>query len=79
MAKCCEGLIRQIAAKYDAEILALEMVSDHVHLLCTEVDPRFVIHRLVKNIKAVSSHPLRKEVPALSLVCLLCGQTANSV
>ena len=39
-------------------------MSDHVHLLC-EVDPQFGIHRLVKNIKGVSSHSLRKEFPAL--------------
>ena len=53
-AKRCQALIRQVAEKYDAEIFALEILSDHVHLL-GEVDPQFGIHRLVKNI-AVSSH-----------------------
>jgi putative transposase len=62
--KRCEALIRQIAAKHDTEIIALQIMADHVHLLC-EVDPQFGIHRLVKNIKAVSSHALRKEFPAL--------------
>jgi putative transposase len=64
IAKRCEQLIRQIAAKYDAEIIALEIVPDHVHLLC-EVDPQFGIHRLVKNIKGASSHSLRKEFSVL--------------
>jgi putative transposase len=64
IAKRCEQLIRQIAAKYDAEIIALEIVPDHVHQLC-EVDPQFGIHRLVKNIKGASSHSLRKEFSVL--------------
>jgi putative transposase len=64
IAKRCEQLIRQVAAKYDAEIIALEIMPDHVHLLC-EVDPQFGIHRLVKNIKGVSSHSLRKEFSVL--------------
>jgi putative transposase len=64
VAKRCQALIRQVAAKYDAEIFAVEILSDHVHVLC-EVDPQFGIHRLVKNIKAVSSHVLRKEFPTL--------------
>lgn len=63
-AKRCQALIRQVAAKYDAEIFSLEILSDQVHLLC-EVDPQFGIHRLVKNVKAVSSHALRKEFRAL--------------
>ena len=63
-AKRCQALIRQVAEKYDAEVFALEILSDRVHLFC-EVDPQFGIHRLVKNIKAVSSHALRKEFSAL--------------
>jgi putative transposase len=64
VAKRCQALIRQAAAKYDAEIITLAILPDHVHLLC-EVDPQLGIHRLVKNIKGVSSHFLRKEFPAL--------------
>jgi putative transposase len=36
-----------------------------VHLL-VEVDPQLGIHRLVKYIKGVTSHHLRKEFPSLS-------------
>jgi putative transposase len=53
-----------VAAKYNAEIMALELVPDHGHLLC-EVDPQLGIHRLVKNIKGASSHTLRKEFSML--------------
>jgi putative transposase len=35
-----------------------------VHVLC-EVDPQFGIHRLVKNLKGVSSHILREKFKTL--------------
>jgi putative transposase len=60
IAKRCEQLIRQVATKYRAEILALEIMPDQVHVL-VEVDPQFGIHRLVKHLKGVSSHTLRQE------------------
>jgi putative transposase len=53
-------VIRQTAEKYRAEIIAWEIMPDHVPVL-VEVDPQFGIHRLVKNLKGVSSHPLRQE------------------
>jgi putative transposase len=62
--KRCEQLIRQVAAKYDAEIMALAITPDPVHRLC-EVDPQFGIPRLVKNLKGASSHSLRKEFSVL--------------
>ena len=64
IAERCEAMIRQVATKYQAEIIALEIMPDHVHLL-VEVDPQFGIHRLVKNLKGVSSHTLRQEFPTL--------------
>jgi putative transposase len=57
MAKRCEQVLRQVAAKYRAEIIAWEIMPDHVHGL-VQVDPQWGIHRLVKNLKGVSSHPL---------------------
>jgi REP-associated tyrosine transposase len=53
-----------VAEKYSAEIIAIEIMPDHVHVL-VEVDPQFGIHRLVKNLKGVSSHTLRQEFPTL--------------
>lgn len=64
IAKRCEQLIRKTAASYRAEVMALEILPDHVHLL-VEVDPQLGIHRLVKNIKGASSHQLRKEFASL--------------
>ena len=65
IAKRLFGLIHKAASRYRAEIIALEIMPDHVHLL-VEVDPQFGIHRLVKYIKGVTSHDLRKEFPSLS-------------
>ena len=64
IAKRCEQILRQTAKKYRAEVMALEIMPDHVHLL-VEIDPQFGIHRLVKNLKGVSSHQLRKEFASL--------------
>ena len=63
-AKRCEQVIRQVAAKYKAEIIALEIMPDPVQGR-VEVDPQFGIHRLVKNLKGVSSHTLRPEFRTL--------------
>ena len=40
IAKRCEQVMRQTAEKYRAEIIALEIMPDHVHVL-VEVDPQF--------------------------------------
>jgi len=54
----------QVADELQAEIIELEVMPDHVHLL-VEVDPQFGIHRLVKRLKGRSSHLLREEFPKL--------------
>ena len=64
MAKRCEPAIRQVAEKYKAEIIALDIMPDHGQRL-VEIDPPFGIPRLVKNLKAVSSHTLRPEFRTL--------------
>src|SRR5437660_5741729 len=64
IAKRCEQVLRQVANKYRAEIMALEIMPDHVHVL-VEVDPQLGIHRLVKHLKGVSSHSLRQEFRTL--------------
>jgi len=48
----------------EAEVLSLDIQSDHVHLL-VECDPHFGIHRLVRLIKGRSSRFLRQEFPVL--------------
>ena len=58
------ALIHKATLRYRAEVIALEILPDRVHLL-VEVDPQFGIHRLVKYIKGVTSHDLRKEFDSL--------------
>jgi len=55
-----EQVIRQVAAKYQAEIVALEIMPDHVHRL-VDGEPQFGIRRFIKNLEFVSSHTLQKE------------------
>lgn len=55
-------IIQAVATDCRSEILELEVMPDHVHLL-VEVDPQFGIHRLVKLVKGKSSKLLREEFP----------------
>jgi putative transposase len=57
-------IIHQTAQEFRATVIELEVMPDHVHLLC-EVDPQFGIHRLVRYLKGRSSHLLRQEFPWL--------------
>lgn len=58
-------LIREVVSERGAELIEMEVMPDHVHLLL-EVDPQFGVHRLVRQIKGRSSHTLRKEFPSLA-------------
>src|SRR3972149_6336269 len=53
-------LIHLVCQEMNAEILELEIMSDHVHLL-VEVDPQLGIHLLIKKTKGRSSRLLRQE------------------
>jgi putative transposase len=55
-----KDIIHLVCQEKKAEILELEIMSDHVHLLA-EVDPQLGIHLLIKKIKARSSRLLRQE------------------
>jgi len=55
----CEQIIRQVAAKWQAEIIALEIMADQVHVL-VEVDPQFGIHQFVTISKAFRHTPCGK-------------------
>jgi len=57
-------IIQEVCTELSAEILQLEVMPDHVHLL-VEVDPQFGIHKLIRRIKGRSSRLLRQEFPAL--------------
>jgi putative transposase len=53
-------IIQAVATECKSEILELEVMPDHVHLL-VEVDPQFGIHRLIKLMKGRSSKLIREE------------------
>lgn len=53
-------LIHKIASDHQSDVIELEIMPDHVHLL-VEVDPQYGIHRLVKQIKGQTSRVLRQE------------------
>ena len=57
-------IIREICAERECNLIELETMPDHVHLL-VECDPQYGIHRLVKQIKERSSRVLRQEFDSL--------------
>lgn len=57
-------LLHQIAKQIQVDILEVEIMPDHVHLLI-EVDPQFGIHKAVKRFKGATSRYLRLEFPHL--------------
>ena len=57
-------LLAQIAIDIKVEILEMEIMPDHVHLLI-DVVPQFGVHRAVKRFKGATSRYLRLEFPEL--------------
>ena len=57
-------IVRQVAEETRSEVIELEVMPDHVHLL-VEVDPQFGIHRFIKLAKGHSSRFPRQEFPWL--------------
>jgi putative transposase len=53
-------ILRDVAAEHRAEIIEMEIMADHVHVL-VEVDPQYGIHRLIRQMKGRSSRLLRQE------------------
>ena len=58
------AILREVATERQAEVIGLEVMPDHVHLL-VGCDPQFGIHRLMRLIKGRSSRLLRQEFPSL--------------
>ena len=59
-----KDIIRETCAEIHAELIEMEVMPDHVHLL-VEVDPQYGIHRAVRLITGRSSRLLRDEYPWL--------------
>lgn len=57
-------LIQSICTDIKADIIEMEIMPDHVHMLL-EVDPQYGINRAVRHIKGTTSHILRTEFPWL--------------
>lgn len=60
-----KAILRQVARESRVEILELEVMPDHLHLLL-EIPPRVGLSRLVRLMKGRSSRMLRAEFPALA-------------
>lgn len=60
VAERLKQIIHTVADECGAEVIELEVMPDHVHLL-VEVDPQFGVHKLVRKIKGRSSRLLRDE------------------
>lgn len=52
------------ASKMPVEIKSIEVMPDHVHIFL-ECDPRLPLHKVIKQLKGVSSRILRDEFPWL--------------
>lgn len=57
-------LIEATCKKLEANLIEMEVMPDHVHLLIG-VDPQYGIHRAIKQIKGYTSRMLREEFPRL--------------
>ena len=57
-------LIQETCVEISADIIEMEIMPDHVHLLI-EVDPQYGIHKAVKLIKGKTSRILRQEFSEL--------------
>jgi len=64
IAERLKQIIAEVCQEHQAEIVQLEVMPDHVHLL-VECDPQFGIHRLVRLLKGRSSRLLRQEFAVL--------------
>lgn len=59
-----EQIINGVAKEKDVDVLALEIMPDHLHLFISS-HPDIHIHNLIKAFKGRSSNHLRKEFPEL--------------
>ncbi|MCL0034762.1 IS200/IS605 family transposase [Dehalococcoidia bacterium] len=59
-----ETILREVANEKGVEILALEIMPDHLHIFVS-CYPQLTLHKLVKAFKGRSAHYLRKEFPHL--------------
>ena len=59
-----EAIVYEIAKEKGIEVLAFEVMPDHVHLFISAY-PDITVHQIIKAFKGRSSNLLRKEFPEL--------------
>jgi putative transposase len=59
-----QEIVRDVAEETGSEVIELEVMPDHVHLIC-EVDPQFGIAKFIRLCKGRTSRLLRQEFPTL--------------
>ena len=64
IAERLKAIITEVAAQMGSEVLSMEVMPDHVHLLA-EVDPSLGAMKFVRLCKGRSSRLLRQEFPKL--------------
>jgi putative transposase len=57
-------LVNEVARETGSEVLEIEVMPDHVRLLC-EVNPQFGIAKFIRLVKGRTSHHLRREFASL--------------
>ena len=62
-------LLTEYAANLSVDILEMEIMPDHVHMLL-EVDPQFGIHKAVKSFKGYTSRILNADALDKQLFCI---------
>lgn len=84
-----KSIIQDVAVQTNSEVLEIEVMPDHVHLLLS-VDPQYGVNSVVKRMKGASSRLLRQEYPWLKsripslwtnsyFVCTVGGATLEVV
>jgi len=63
--KRLKELLNQYCKEMNIELIELEVMPDHIHLLIN-VDPQFGVHKAIKNLKGKTSRVLRNEFPELT-------------
>jgi putative transposase len=58
-------LIRQISEGLELEVIALEIMPDHLHLF-VNAPPTLSPHNIVARLKGVTSHHMRREFPEIA-------------
>ena len=65
LASRLKELLLSYADEMSVDILEMEIMPDHIHLLL-EVDPQLGVHKAVKRLKGYTSKVLREEFPELN-------------